>query len=149
MNLDDALESIAERMKAEGLLLRPADDEAIAIAEQRLSVRFPASYRQFLRKVGGAAVKAREIFGIHGAASDADRVMTVVDVSGYLEELESNETAAVVISDDGFGNYYMMRCPIDRDQDEVPVRFWVNATDDASKIVAPSFEVFLMTHLQP
>lgn len=58
-------------------------DEEISEAEEKLNVEFDPSYREFLRKYGGALVGPYPIIGLRHAEPMDDALWSVVDVTDY------------------------------------------------------------------
>ena len=116
----------------------------IAAAEGRLGLRFPATYRRFLLRLGAGSFGAAEFYGV--IAEDfsgplPDGVWVTLTSRAGPAALPSS---MVVIGEDGMGGYYVLDTAAD---DEPPVVVW-NGGDsepgDPLETVAPDFGAFIL-----
>jgi hypothetical protein len=94
----------------------------IANAEARLGVRFPASYRAFLREFGWGGIPPLDIFGL---GKDVPQYLDVVAMNEELRTERPPKMPAhlVAFAEDGGGNAYCLDTQRMRG-DECPVVFW-------------------------
>lgn len=81
----------------------PASEEAIADAERRLGVCFPAEYREFLATHGSGIVDGVEIFGLggpKGGMPDLDFVLAGLERRGFVRP-----RGLIPIAEVGNGDY--------------------------------------------
>jgi antitoxin YobK len=113
----------------------PASEEAIEAAERELGVRFPLSYRAFLRRFGTGSLNGFQIFGIPGDRLWGDVVM--------MNQLASRHTSVRYVrfmEDVGDYIYCLDTGRID-DSGECPVLIFGPMV--SGKVVAPSFPEFV------
>jgi cell wall assembly regulator SMI1 len=80
-------------------------DDVIDLAEIAVGMEFPESYREFLRRYGGAIVGSVPIFGLVRAEPMGDNLWSVVDVTErFRREKWPGVEAWCIVSMDGAGN---------------------------------------------
>jgi cell wall assembly regulator SMI1 len=132
------LDDIFERMHV--LRAEPVPVGEIDVAEQSLGIKFPADYREFLRRYGGAVVGSLPILGLRQAEAMGSDTYSVVDVTAKFRADRWKPTESwAVISVDLAGN------PIGITSNG---QVWISDHDVGDvRLVAPTFEQFITTLL--
>lgn len=124
----------------------PRSEGLIADAESALAIRFPPTYREFLRRYGAGEFATLELYGvIHDRFSESaapDAVWFTLKARrdwGMPDHL-------VVISMDGMGTDFALETNQTDSAGESPVAAWHAGTDAGQHggIVAPDFGTFLL-----
>lgn len=129
----------------------PQAPDTVARAEGSLGVRFPPIYRSFVQAFGQGLFGGTEWHGVASSDPRDDVSTSVVSVTqGLRREDPSLSSEYAVISETGYGEYFVLRCVASRGhRDEVTiegvVRLWHPTVDtDASPVVADDFGSFFL-----
>ncbi|MGD9789582.1 MAG: SMI1/KNR4 family protein [Phycisphaerales bacterium] len=87
----------------------PIPDSIIDDAQSLLSVIFPQTYRDLLRKFGYLKIGSEEVLGMDPSLPLTDGTSMVGTTLSYREWYISNPLD-IVIREDGFGNSHVLRC---------------------------------------
>ena len=134
-----ALDDAFAVLDGEGDVVGARDEALVAAAEAALGLRFPPSYRQFLRRYGAGGIGAFEVYGVVEEPFEGpvpDGVWMTLDARPALP------ATAVVLGDDGMGGLYVLDTA-HGDDPPVEVR-----SGDESELVAPSFADWLLDGVQ-
>jgi cell wall assembly regulator SMI1 len=126
-------ESVKDRLEAfpDHEFGRGAQPEEIRGAEQLLQVRFPASYRSFLREFGWGGVEDIELFGLGG---DVPPHLDLVRMTeSEREEMRPRLARYLIpIMNDGGGNLYCLDAS-EPFREEYPVVLWDHEAGDSQQ----------------
>jgi hypothetical protein len=117
----------------------PREERLVAAAERALGVRFPPSYRSFVRALGAGSIRGREFYGVidddWSAPGPPDAIGTT------LAERSDNRLPEmlVIVGASGDGGWYVLDCAAPEQGGEVPVLIW---SPDAGGRVADDFGEF-------
>ena len=122
---------------------RPA--ELVERAEAALGVRFPPSYRAFVRELGAGDVAGEEFYGI-----TSDEFVDSSIPNGIWLTLREREDSGlpehlVIVYEDGEGDYYAVDTSKEGSEGENPVVLWIpgaSQPDDDLEQVADDFGTF-------
>lgn len=125
----------------------PRDDSLVAAAEDALGLRFPPSYRRFVRELGAGSVGSREFYGVTTNNFTDSSVPNAVWVT--LDERSRFDLPGtlVIIGDTGTGEYYALDTAQRDSADESPVVTWSAAQsqeNDVLEIVSLDFGAFFL-----
>jgi hypothetical protein len=120
--------------KAEGV-----PENEINAAEAQLGIRFPADYKQFLLRYGGAQLKASGVAGLRPWQFASRDNWSVVGVTQSFRKQEyPGSERWIIFSDDGFGN------PIGLDS---AGRVWISDHNSCEFVcLESSFEDWICRH---
>jgi antitoxin YobK len=122
--------------------LGPVGDASIADAEASLSVKFPPTYRQFLKRYGAGSFGGQEIYGVVGRDGVPDVVWT------NLRLRESGELGKGTVAINAVGNGQLIclesRADDDPQREQRVVAVWPGSEDEGVEEVAPHFGAFLV-----
>lgn len=112
-----------------------ASDAEIDAAEKAIGAKFPADYRWFVRRYGGAMVKSLPVLGLRSSEVMGDQSV-VGETRWFREQGWPLTDKLVIISTDGSGN------PIGFASDG---RVWISDHDVGTEtVIAASFEDFIL-----
>jgi cell wall assembly regulator SMI1 len=125
-----------------------ASDDEIRNAEDLLGIQLPDDYEAFLHTYGWARLMYDEFYGVGRAVPKhldliANTMRERADFRPYMP------TNLIPVMPDGAGNHYCL--DVSRAElGKCPVVFWDHDQDEAQtpEIVAPSFSVWIVNHLQ-
>lgn len=119
-----------------------ASPDEIEAAEEYLGIKFPASYREFLRLVGWCSFGGREFYGITPGGVGATSVPSVTFAT-QAERVRGLPRTYILIEDSGGDEQFVLGsgAPDDRDS---PVEVWRPGTKDKGLTVAPDFGSYLL-----
>lgn len=123
--------------------------ETIIKAEKILNVQFPKSYIQFLQRYGEGNLFGIEIYGIiKNPVRDIENMPTMVSLTQdeRKNELVLLPKELVIISETGYGPYYVLDTSQMDENQECPVYMW--DVGDIREKVADSFGDFLFDELK-
>ncbi len=120
-----------------------ATEAAVASAEASLGLRFPPSYRQFLRRYGASLCSGFEIYGLppvpHPGEQPQWSSVTESTLSLRPSCLPEN---SIQISHDGMDHGYFLQCSLSDTSFEGPVIEW-GPSHGGGKIIAATFLDFV------
>lgn len=124
----------------------PIENDKITIAEEILKVNLPKSYSAFLEKYGAGDISGIEIYGIiKDPKIDAEMIPNGIWLTLNLRKENNLPDKFVVISETGYGSYYVIDTSITNSNEESPILLWdINAKEK----IADSFDEFLLKLLQ-
>lgn len=124
-----------------------ATEEEISRAEGELAVRFPETYRQFLREFGWVALGPLEVFGL------GHRMPPFLDVvrntqSEREEAVPPLAHRLIPIANDGGGNLFCL--DIGGRDNGAPVVFWSHerAASQNCDVIADGFDSWILQRLE-
>jgi hypothetical protein len=115
-------------------------EEAIALAEKALAVKFPASFREYLKTWGWLSFGPTEYMGL------GTTIRSVVAVTERLRRDHSLPANFVVVSSHEGDEYVCLDTSMLKDG-ECPVVIWDSPTKSVSRPRAPTFGKFLESDL--
>jgi len=124
----------------------PTSPEMVIAAEKILGVSFPESYSLFLKKYGTVGVGSIEFFGIiKDPSTDGQAIPNGIWLTLDLRETEALPKEYVVVSETGFGPYYVIDTATKDINFESPVYTWFPHSQ--MEKVSNSFGEFVLTIL--
>jgi hypothetical protein len=138
---------IIEKNKERADFVGPRSEALVEIVEQRLNVRFPPTYREFVLKYGAGNVGAVEICGVISDEIDNDSIPNGAWLTSDLRAKSALPSNCVAIGETGDGGYY---CIILGDTAESPVGIFMPgspSTKGRIEIIAEDFGRFLRMQL--
>ncbi len=120
-------------------------EELVERAEAALSLRFPPSYRSFLRELGAGDIAGEEFYGL--VTDDFENSSVPDGIWLTLDEREASNLpeALVVVYSDGMGNYYCLDTAHQGADGEHPVVMWMpgaSEPDDELEVMSEDFGRF-------
>ena len=120
MNIEKVFQIIEDNIEDADFVGEIGENQ-IEKAEQITSVRFPTSYKKFLRKYGAGDIFGIEIYGIIADPdTDGQAIPNVVWLHQQLVS-EGMSKAFIPVSDSGDGCYYVLDTSQMNDKEECPV----------------------------
>ena len=119
--------------------------EEVIATEDYLDIRFPASYREFVRTVGWCSFGGREFYGITPGGLAATSVPSVVFAT-RTERQHGLPAGLVIVEDSGGDEQFVLD---ERDlnaEGEAAVKVWTPASDPTGdlEVVASDFGSYLL-----
>ena len=97
--------------------------EEIWVAENRLGVTFPDSYREFLQKYGAGAFGGQPVYGLGVLDDGLPNVVWATEATRTADDFFPGDL--VVIQDTGEGDLLCLATSRMNDQNECPVVQWI------------------------
>ena len=142
--LSQAVEKIARCDTADFCGARP---EALVLsAEQVLGLKFPPTYRLFLKQFGCGSVAGFEVYGIVNDEFEQSSIPNGIWLTLRLRRLAQAPPSLVFVSDTGDGGYYAIDVSRTSPDGESPVIIWWPGTNrplEECDVVANDFGQFL------
>lgn len=126
-------------------------ESTIDAAEMLLSLRFPPTYREFLRQLGCGDVAGLEIFGIVDENLKRPGIPNGIWLTMDERQQSSAPVNLVFVSDTGDGGYYAIDLSRRNTDGESPVVLWwpgITSRTEDCEVVAEDFGTFLLTHVR-
>ena len=124
----------------------PKDKKLIESAERALGLRFPPSYRAFLKKLGCGGVAGEEFYGVvdenfydSGIPDGIWETLSRREKFGFPQHL-------IIIATTGFGPDYVLDSSSPGPDGEYPVVLW--NFDRVEEVVADSFGSFFLEQIK-
>ena len=129
----------------------PREEALVAAAEIALELRFPPTYRRFVRELGAGSVGSHEFYGV----TDGDFAHGVVP-NGIWLTLDERKNLSLprhllIVGDTGMGEYYAVDTSRRGSDNESPVVVWApeRASDgDELEVVAEDFGSFFLSAIE-
>ena len=140
---EDALALVKDHLDDADFESQPED--RVARAERVLGVRFPPTYRRFLRDLGAGGVGSEEIYGLINDDFDDFRPPQAVGLTRKFRREGQISDGLVVIYNLGQGSYYAIDTGQVGADGEAPVVGFTPGLDKAGddlEVVAPDFGTF-------
>ena len=146
MEIEKAFAIIEDHVE-EGDFSGPISLKSIEEAERMLRVTFPPSYRKFLVRYGAGDIAGLEFYGIINDPNiDREGIPNGIWLTQNLRKETALPVEFVVVSETGYGPYYVIDTSQKNERDESPIYLW-NVGNQKEK-VADSFGEFLLSLLQ-
>ena len=132
----------AIRSDEENIFKGGASDRQIALAEKRLALAFPESYRDFLRCFNGGEFSFGRMYRISkGGAGFFDLIEEMKRASEYFAPFR--DRSLLLFGDDFSGNYFCFDLASGRKR--VPVVFWERHHDEKqpAQLLASTLQQFI------
>ena len=143
----EAVEQLIEANAAIVDVSGPKDEELIRKAEDHLGVKFPSSYREFLKKWGTLGFGPDEFYGVIDGDFEASSVPDAVWFTAKKRrELQLPHELVPVFNADGDEYYCLDTSRLD-ESGECPVVIWDVATRQVIGDKAATFSEFLWARL--
>jgi cell wall assembly regulator SMI1 len=147
------LDTIEEEMKASGgdpVFVGGAQDSHIKAFENELGVRFPPSYKEFLKRFGALSFAGDTYYGITKKGLTATSVPSVAFATKSARSQGDADSAMVVVKVSGYGPIYSIDTAIIGDDGESPIiETELSFKREAKKtVVAKSFGDFIARSIQ-
>ncbi|MEK4486103.1 SMI1/KNR4 family protein [Psychrobacillus sp. FSL H8-0484] len=144
MSINKVLE-IIEANQEEADFIGEIDEQTIIDAENKLKVKFPKSYREFLKKYGLGDIFGQEIYGL---GTDETGIPNMIWITKELREKENlpNNLICFYFADDG--EYFCLDCSKVRsnNDDDGPVVSYISGLpikEQPFEMIAENFGDFL------
>ena len=126
----------------------PKDEKLILKAEQVLGLKFPPTYRFFLRKYGSGSILVTEIYGLIDNKFDYRGALDSVGLT--LDERKTGcPYPLVIIANSGFGPNYVLDSSQPGQDGEYPVLLWMPGNPlSPTERVNNDFGEFLLKQIQ-
>ncbi|MEZ4920862.1 MAG: SMI1/KNR4 family protein [Saprospiraceae bacterium] len=146
MNIENAFQIIEENID-DADFCGPVAPDKITSAEEILGVKFPKSYSMFLEKYGAGDIAGIELFGIiKDPTTDGQMVPNGIWLTLNLREKSALPKEFIVVSETGYGPYYVIDTSFKDDDLESPVYTW--DTGNQKEKTSDSFGEFLSSLLE-
>jgi hypothetical protein len=146
--LFDSVEALLKKYAAEVSVAGPKGDALISRAEAFLGIRFPPSYREFLRRWGALGFGPEEIYGVTSEDFATGRVPNGIWFTAQeRRRLGLPSGFVVVVSADG-DQYYCIDTARTGADGESPVWSWDVSSRTVLGIKSPTFGDFLLSRLR-
>ena len=146
MNIENAFQIIEDNID-DADFCGPVALDKIASAEEILGVKFPKSYSMFLEKYGAGDIAGIELFGIiKDPTTDGQMVPNGIWLTLNLREESALPKEFIVVSETGYGPYYVIDTSFKDDNLESPVYTW--DTGNQKEKTSDSFGEFLSSLLE-
>ena len=120
-------------------------DQAIAVAEDYLGLRFPTSYREFVSAVGWCSIGGRDFYGITREGVAATSIPSVVFATRSEREDGGLPAGLLFVEDSGADEKFVLDIRELNAEGDAPVKAWTPASDAVSlEILAPDFGSYLL-----
>lgn len=124
MSLESAIQIIENNLDNSDFF-GPIDSDLIKIAEKMIDVEFPLSYIRFLEKFGAGDIAGIEIYGIiRDPRIDKQMVPNGIWLTAQLRKDSSLPKELIVVSETGYGPYYVIDTSQKNINGEAPVLIW-------------------------
>ena len=121
-----------------------ASEAKIDSAERALGVRFPLTFRSFLRELGCGGVDSEEFIGLGGPPY----LDIVESTRGLRERPDGFPTTLLPLRRDGFGNLDCLEIGSGK-EDECPVVEWSHEAQNAQRrVLAPDYRRWFESMLE-
>jgi hypothetical protein len=121
-------------------------EEIIGRAEEFLGLKFPPSYRQFLRELGCGDIAGKEFYGIIDENFEKSSIPNAIWLT-YDERKHSALPKELVLIGQSIEGYYALDISNTDDEGECPVVDWVAPEVDPTT-VAPDFGTFFLDEIR-
>jgi SUKH superfamily protein len=120
-------------------------DALVGAAEERLAVRFPATYRRFVLEFGAGNFGGAEIYGVTGENFDSGSVPNGVWYT-LTERAAGLPADLTVVYGDGMGNLGCIRCPNEPGNEAQVILYEPGVPSDQQRqeLLAPDFGLFFL-----
>ena len=146
MNIENAFQIIEDNID-DADFCGPVAPDKIVSAEEILGVKFPKSYSMFLEKYGAGDIAGIELFGIiKDPTTDDQMIPNGIWLTLNLREESVLPKEFVVVSETGYGPYYVIDTSFKDDNFESPVYTW--DTGNQKEKTFDSFGEFLFSLLE-
>jgi len=136
---------IINKNAEEGRFSGPKAEELILMAERVLSLKFPPTYKEFLRRFGAGSIFGVEIYGITRAEFINASIPNGIWLTLREREDIQLPNNLIIIYDYDDGVYFAIDTSIITAEQENPVVAWAqDLPDNQIKIIAPDFGKFLL-----
>jgi antitoxin YobK len=126
-------------------------EELVAHAEDALGVKFPPTYRAFVKELGAGDIAGEEFYGVIDDNFESSGVPNGIWLTLHERTDSGLPPELVVVYTDVEGNYYALDTGRDGDSGEHPLVLWgpgVSQAGDELETVAGDFGEFLRTRVQ-
>jgi hypothetical protein len=132
------------RFASDSSYKRGATERQIDAAQKRLGVRFPGSYRTFLRHFNGGEFRFARMYRVApSGAGSFDLLKWMANASEHFAAFRDRDL--LLFGDDYGRNYYCFDLTRAGRRGECPVVYWndLRSQDTGPAPVAPNFRAFL------
>jgi len=129
----------------------PQPDTLIESAEKVLGLRFPPTYREFLRRLGYGHVPGCDFYGLIHSDFENSALPDAVWITLRDRKSEGLSSSVIYISDTGYGGYYAIDTSQKTPEGESPVVVAWGADDDwfnVGETIAEDFGAFLLEYVR-
>ena len=125
----------------------PKTDALVQLAEQRLGVKFPPTYKEFLLRLGCGDIAGVEFYGIIDENFDDSAIPNGIWLTLHRREKFGLDPAVLLVGQSGEG-YYAIDTSQTDDFGECPVVDWIPIPKEQLEIIAPDFGKFFLDRIQ-
>lgn len=125
----------------------PRPEELVKLAEVALTLEFPPTYREFVRRLGAGDIAGAEFYGVIKGDFENSSVPDAIWLT--LDERKTCKLPEpfIIVGDTGDGNYYVIDLSDRNPAGEGPVVEW-SPGNRTSRVVAEDFGAFLLQRLR-
>ncbi len=149
-HLNQAL-SLIERNLEQADFVGARNDKLISLAETVLGLKFPPTYRAFLKKYGCGDIAGKEFYGLISENFENSSIPDSVWLTLSERSTSQLPIDLILISSTGDGAYYAINCSKRFDNQEHPIVIWEPGTANPIaqlEIVSRDFGEFLLDTLE-
>jgi antitoxin YobK len=128
-----------------GQFAGPVPFEEVWVAEERLGVRFPDSYREFVQKYGAGQYGGEPIYGLGVPEDNLPNVVWATETMRTADDFFPGDL--VPIQDTGQGDVLCLATSRMSDSNECPVVQWIpemSIDEQAFEVINKTFAGFLL-----
>lgn len=152
LHLNKALDLITKNFSADEMLKSGSkSDDSISKLENILQVKFPLSYKRFLKDIGFGGPNSLIVSGLRSEDSQ-EMIKTGIAYTILKHRKEFDlPNHIILLSDIGDGSYYALDLSQMNDNNECPVVIWpLNGYEDTPvlEIAAPDFGIWFLEQVE-
>lgn len=150
MSMEDLKKAfeIINKNAEKGSFSGPKTEELILMAERVLGLKFPPTYKEFLKRYGAGSIFGVEIYGITRAEFTNASIPNGIWLTLREREDIQLPKKMIIIYEYGDGVYFAIDTSIVSAEQENPVVAWAqDIPENQIKILAPDFGRFLFNIL--
>lgn len=143
----DLIEENFARADFEG----PKSEELVSLAEATLNLKFPPTYRDFLRRFGCGDISGQEFYGVIHENFETSGVPDAIWLTLNERRSSSLPNHLVIVFATGDGGYYTLDTSERNDDGECPVVAWEpgrSTSGDNLPRIADDFGRFLLETIE-
>lgn len=133
------MKKLLAKLKENEAFIKPASEEDIVKAEQKLNIKFSQEYKDFLIQIGCISYESIEIYGL---GIPDDYYLNLLDIVPHLRNIDTAfPSQAIPISEIGDGHYYIY------DNVNSKILIWAIPEGGIVKNIDETLDTFLINFL--